>query len=95
MTEAKPTPGPWATREMPAYDLDVIEVFGQGIGVRVASVDGEDLDALEANAALISAAPDLLAALEAILAKLEHYDLYLREVKQARTAIAKARGEVA
>lgn len=47
-----------------------------------------------ANARLISAAPDLLAACRAILAGWGHQDGVSRAVELARAAVAKATGEV-
>ena len=52
-------------------------------------------DERESNARLISAAPDLLAAAERVLAKLDHPTLGLTiyDADALRDAIAKARGE--
>ncbi len=69
MTKAKPTPGPWeAADSFIVANADV-----------VALARSKDFDAATnaANAALISAAPDLLAALERM------YDLYLSAAPNA------------
>ena len=61
-------------------------------------VRGLDEETTEANAWLIAAAPDLLAALERILARLEMLNLFIERgedakvVEQARAAIGKATG---
>ncbi len=56
--------GPWTVDGLVTKDLDVISPDG-----RIAMIDCDDCDAdtLEANARLIAAAPDLLAALQAIV----------------------------
>ena len=90
------TPGPWELRH-----------FGQGTRVGI-TADGHGIATLdhtenqEANARLIAAAPALLAALERLSAGMwegvrgEDYTnplVYGEQVKQARKAIALARGE--
>jgi hypothetical protein len=67
---AKPTPGPWEVREV--IDDDVIisrgvrQVGGRGIN------QGVDIEMFsEADARLIAAAPDLLAALKQVLEHVE------------------------
>lgn len=99
------TPGPWTTKraKMPVdCEFDwcvtcniggephvIIEAFG-----RVSETIRPDA---EANARLVAAAPDLLAALEWYV---EHDDAgpdddyYLAGLEQAKAALAKARGEV-
>jgi hypothetical protein len=97
-TNQKHTPGPWQIYPAP-YPL--IET-ADGIAVaktdcslnRVSGKWVEDRETRAANAALISAAPDLLAALEELLA-----DTYLSHpinadrMANARAAILKAKGE--
>ena len=90
------TQGPWSyTADM--YGLDNMRVFGvndaTGNGVANCGYDGKGESMV--NARLIAAAPDMLAALESLLADCEAYgltdnDAHLRE---ARAAIAKAKGE--
>jgi len=55
------TPAPWTVDGLVTRDLDVISPDG-----RIAMIDCDDIDAdtLEANARLISAAPELLAVLQ-------------------------------
>ena len=99
------TPGPWWLSD---YDWYVRATCNQGVNWRVAEVMEvlpEDEQA-EANAYLIAAAPDMLAALEEILPEIEcrcqsaFTDRGLHEsnslchhVKTIKAAIAKAKGE--
>ena len=91
------TPGPWAWK---IEGFDGYKLIAKD-GTKVAddgSADGEYggwmNDPNEPNARLIAAAPDLLKALEKIVA-LEHYrhGYHPAWTDQARAAIAKARGE--
>ena len=81
----KHTPGPW-TNEGP-YHNDLLIIGPAPDHREIAQVCGQD-DEAEANARLIAAAPDLLAACEHV-AKYTH-NLVLAEI--LRAAIAKARG---
>ena len=100
------TQGPWEVRTVdslfavagPDDWIASIEVDELG---HLADIDGQNVATNKANARLIAAAPDLLAALEEVLPHLEDYfgkeygddppenDL----LKRARAVIAKARGE--
>ena len=89
---AKHTPGPWTTgRAINAVDMgkfSFICPFGANSADQVAEI--------KANACLISAAPDLLAALEAIIKMIGPYAGQGRmdaEIAAARSAIAKSKGE--
>ena len=89
---AKHTPGPWTTgRAINAVDMgkfSFICPFGANSADQVAEI--------KANACLISSAPDLLAALEAIIKMIGPYAGQGRmdaEISAARAAIAKAKGE--
>lgn len=97
MTEAKHTPGPWgavaAGNQFSIIPVNAKEAPRNGRKTDDI-VSGSKLhDDWEANAALIAAAPDLLAAPEAILAKHDDRDapsdLWPREAQLARAAIAK------
>jgi hypothetical protein len=90
------TPGPWDGSERNA----VTAMKGE-IGVAIleplkhfwgnaAVVD--DFGTMQANARLMAAAPDLLAACEAIVAGWGHHGGVSRAVEMARAAVAKARG---
>jgi hypothetical protein len=96
------TPGPWWFCE----DLDGVFMIGQGdIGIAAAHPpklrEGEKMGLFDpgdprANARLIAAAPELLAAAQAMLAvcyDLERNDETLAAVKKTMIAIAKATGE--
>ena len=102
--QARHTPGPWQSRWQEATDdfahpiiaIETCEGAGDVAGIHYASRDGED----EANARLIAAAPDLLTALQAVMAawltEAGHGDGILEEhgpaLDAARTAVAKATG---
>lgn len=104
-TKATHTPGPWVS---PGTDGDdrVVCAAMQGKRRTLAHVYGEDADARDANANLIAAAPDLLAALEWLAREVRASAPMMRECigntnlnalmlreEQARAAIAKAKGE--
>lgn len=89
---AKHTPGPWTrNRAINTVDMgrySVICPFGADSKKHVSEI--------EANMRIISAAPDLLAALEAIIKMIGPYAGQGRmdaEIAAARSAIAKAKGE--
>lgn len=96
----KHTPGPWNSASLD-QDSDHIEVFaGISDGDQVAVVKGYGLatgkhyEAI-ANARLIAAAPDLLAALDALIAAIyegKYVDPYSYVYRDALNAIAKATG---
>lgn len=100
MMEHKHTPGPWVAEPEQASDGRGIAICAPHNGWIVATItpeDGRPADVIdEANAALISAAPDLLAALEAMLVSVYRNAPMLShtmEYDAARAAIAKARGQ--
>lgn len=77
------TPGPWEVQ-----DDCATSIWAGGHYIAETYTDGE------ANARLIAAAPDLLAALEAIVAICEQLDVPNHQHAQlARFAIAKAKGK--
>jgi hypothetical protein len=81
------TPGPWTIQG--AYigtdDAHVAQVKGEGRGV--------NSQRAEANSMLIAAAPDLLAALEELIAEMyEFHNQNTEGWNMARAAIAKATG---
>ena len=90
------TPGPWKQENNP---LNIVNYNApKGHPVDIARANCPDLDRLwdaaTANARLIAASPDLLAACEEALrftANVEHDQPVLR--RQLKAAIAKARGE--
>lgn len=94
------TPGPWQVNRKYKMSVETC-ADGQGINLIAECSDpdgfrtsGED----QANARLIAAAPELLAALEVITACVDRNGGSVRTITpeaiiQARAAIAKARGE--
>ena len=102
------TPGPWRYDTDPngwefriaqGDDAPYTPGYSDVAHFAVNTVRGESRDTQEANARLIAAAPDLLAALEAIWPFVEEDDggfatpQYQAAIDQVRAAIAKARGE--
>jgi len=89
--KTKHTPGPWSVAETRhGYDTVIRETNSEPIVL--AFISGYTKAEGTANSNLIAAAPDLLAALEALLdaRKQGHYH---GEWEEASAAIAKARGE--
>lgn len=87
------TPGPWTTEpdvDWPQDDLAIVAPCGQR---QIAILTGNTEDT-KADASLIAAAPDLLAALRAIVRQSNQGVVLERDacVKQARDAIASAEG---
>lgn len=107
MSAPKFTPGPWVVREITAgrerghFAVGHAENLSDRGGSFVAQVNGLFDDEAEPNAHLIAAAPDLCAALEEMMefeAAFKTLAAYSGSslhgaVKQARAALAKARGE--
>ena len=89
----KHTLGPWFSQ----YDDNgFYEIAAESAGLRIAFTFGEN-DTDEANVRLIAAAPDLLNALEQLVAVKDYSDLIWGATfdwDAARAAIAKARGKV-
>ena len=88
------TPGPWVW-DSTVWDYDpkqdapwlVTEVSGERV------LHGEIQCSSEANARLIAAAPDLLAALQRLMGETTTMQDAMDAANQARAAIAKATGE--
>jgi hypothetical protein len=88
----KHTPGPWTVYEA---GFSVADAWGHVLST---DVEGRMPEEAAANARLIAAAPELLAALEALLSVYQGFAPWEGEVERqaeikARAAIAKARGE--
>jgi hypothetical protein len=94
MYKPEHTPGPWRIGKS-----GVTVIFNNDQGFTVPPVpDNDNWSEAEANARLIAAAPDLLAALELINAALptseKAWPIYMNDaILAARAAIRKARGE--
>lgn len=83
------TPGPWEFIEGDPENGDVYVKMDDSHDVYVANMEGSDyID--HANGRLITAAPDLLEALQKILNNWDN--LHPKDRQQARAAIAKAQG---
>lgn len=99
---SKHTPGPWAYAPILTGDFAIYADFDGG--KKIAVVDAWRPEG-EANARLIAAAPDLLFALEELLAEFDARDrdaqrepgcMGIREtggIVEARAAVSKARGQ--
>lgn len=84
------TPGPWVASEMRVFRGD-IDGNTYIAGTAPADYSGGDTSEAKANARLIAAAPDLLAALEAVIANGHESAPGLGAYLNARAAIAKAK----
>lgn len=106
MTDSKHTPGPWELDTDEAWPD--VKVYADNLQFRVAIItdyaDGVDKEQDKqmraeqaANARLIAAAPELLAALEELVERLEtlEHDHRVKHIgcSAARAAIARARGD--
>lgn len=90
MTNATHTPGPWV------LSLNSVKALGWMIGSPSAdNGPGTHIGNVYnvADARLIAAAPDLLAALESAEDVLAETDMHLSTLHKVRAAIAKAKGE--
>jgi hypothetical protein len=88
MTDSKHTPGPWFIRERQNSLISPVIIAEIASGYTICWVNDDDSDGLQdGDANLISAAPEMLAALEAILI----CDCKSTQ-EQARAAISKAKG---
>ena len=103
MSESKHTPGPWSIGNLASYDgytgqpyRNVWARQGEAATVIARAIrrHGETND-VDANAALIAAAPELLEALEEIMKQTDQRSNYLIDHVYliAAAAIAKAKGE--
>lgn len=90
MSKTKHTPGPWKTSYT---NLSVVIAENGAVVARASKLNG--LVNLQANARLIAAAPELLEALQTVVANApDPYCAITRAVDaQCRAAIAKATGE--
>lgn len=101
MTQSKHTPGPWAIREHNYGDVNGAHgVFGPDSPLPIVNcVYGDDLSQSDANANLIAAAPELLAACQMAVSRPENItpaqlmQLSADTRDALRAAIAKATGD--
>ena len=92
------TPGPWVIDHRRDWDKEIgIRQSGNGWHRFACQVDYDDCDpcTAEANANLVAAAPDLLAAAEKLMRAADEgdADLGMDAHDELRAAIAKARGQ--
>ncbi len=85
------TPGPWKAERHDAAGSIIIDGAGPH-NVGIATVNRYERHDVEANARLIAAAPDLLAACEYALAWMEARECHSEDSYALRETIAKARG---
>jgi len=100
ITKVQHTSGPWFTRDKNRVQLEFPEQIyvkcEDGTPIHIAYVPTRECAESHANARLIAAAPDLLAALEQVdddLIENEEGSISLQTMQQLRAAIAKAKGE--
>lgn len=93
MSEPKFTPGPWFINDWPQANTD-ITIGGAGIPL-IAKVPLRDvsINGQKANAHLIAAAPELYAALDAIMEYPGNNLMAVDITNAAKAALRKARGE--
>ena len=95
MTQTTHTPGPWSLR-MTGWQTNPAAIYSPRRPGAVACIPARTsvpLDEQSANARLIAAAPDLLAALESAIEALIETRYYPSEIKRLRNAITKAKGQ--
>ena len=97
---AKHTPGPWIPAkygDYGDYNGKCRVILGEGGDIRVAVVLGFNSEENQANTSLIAAAPDLFAALKALVHSLDEDDMKHDDQRKAFSAsfkaIAKATGK--
>lgn len=100
VSKTKHTPGPWWNESGTIHAKNPLVWTGDNHScVHPAYVNDvyweseNPTQEYEANAALIAAAPDLYAALEGLVARLEFVPEHSIDLSQADAALAKARGE--
>jgi hypothetical protein len=92
----KHTPGPWSYSIYENSNHAKIYLHGLGEADKIKGADSLRGYCGQANARLIAAAPDLLAALQACdeaIIYISEYDIPITLPDQVKTAIAKATGE--
>lgn len=93
------TPGPWEANDTDGEHHAIVSPTDESPDHFTVICIGPNAATENANARLISAAPDLLAALEDCVGILDHLlrlspvHGYRRDIAAARAAIAKAKGE--
>lgn len=94
MSDSRHTPGPWTATLGYTPTVKAGDTLLAAPSARADDLGGRQLSELHANARLIAAAPDLLAACEEALRLLEDQRLYDATTDEMlRAAIHKAKGE--
>ena len=93
MNNATHTPGPWYPHYAKADHCLSSSVWGKEPGNQVAVIGGKSLETMNANAALIAAAPAMYEALQATLTYfMRSKQSHAPEVQVIREALAQAEG---
>jgi len=93
MNNTTHTPGPWYPHYAKADHCLSSSVWGKEPGNQVAVIGGKSLETMNANAALIAAAPAMYEALTiALQIMIDKRVPYQHEIDQARAALAQAEG---
>ena len=92
----KHTPGPWYPHYAKADHCLSSSVWGQEPGNQVAVIGGKSLEAMNANARLIAAAPAMYEALQIMVraANVDEIDplVMFASIERAKSALAQAEG---
>ena len=80
---AKHTPGPWYPHYAKADHCLSSSVWGREPGNQVAVIGGKSLETMNANAALIAAAPAMYEALQLALVMHPHNETFRLDIAQA------------
>ena len=90
------TPGPWEAQPPLNPNDDYADISGPehiGLAAVVWNIDGKPDEVCQANARLISAAPELLEALEIVEPVIDAMTASVEPGRMIRAAISKARGK--
>jgi hypothetical protein len=95
--KAAHTPGPWTTTATTSEGTQTIAIVGTRFRGKARTSNKKATDTLAANALLVSAAPDLLEALEGLVHAVENevepHGRMVHGIRNAKAVIAKATGE--
>ena len=93
-TRTQHTPGPWEVRPR-GRNLEIGPIGKKGLSI-VELLFSQDSEEGRANAALVAAAPSLLAELESFVAWVSEFDdeakMFARQIRNAKAVINHAKG---